>query len=162
MNVSSWSEDIYLTKEGYEKLITELEFLKKDKRRELSKRIGEARSHGDISENAEYDAAKEAQGMNEKRIVELEHKLARARIIEYENIPKDEVLIGAKVRLKDIASGEELDYTLVSEAEADYSAGKISVNSPVGSGLLNHRINDTVEIRVPAGVLKYKVMDISR
>lgn len=154
--------DIYLTKEGYEKLKEELKYLKTVKRRELSQEIGEAREHGDISENAEYDAAKEAQGLNEKRIHELEDKLSRARVIDDTNIPKDEIVIGAKVTLKDLDTGEELLYTLVSPIEADYKQGKISTASPVGRGLLNHKENDTVEINVPAGILKYKVLKISR
>jgi len=155
-------DEIYLTRDGYEKLIKELDFLKREKRRKLSKAIGEARAHGDISENAEYDAAKEAQGLNEKRIAELEYKLTRARIIDYENIPKDEVLIGATVMLKDLDSQEVLEYMLVSEAEANYTEGKISVTSPVGAALLNHREKEIVEIKVPAGVLKYKILKISR
>jgi len=155
-------EDIYLTRSGYEKLMQELDYLKKEKRRKLSKAIGEARAHGDISENAEYDAAKEAQGLNEKRITELEYKLANARIIDNENMSKDEVLIGAIVTLKDMGSQEVLEYTLVSETEADYAEGKISVNSPVGAALLNHKEKDIVEIKVPAGVLKYEIIKISR
>ncbi len=155
-------DEIYLTRSGYEKLTKELDFLKREKRKQLSKAIGEARAQGDISENAEYDAAKEAQGLNEKKIAELEYKLAHARIIDDENIPKDEVLIGAKVRLKDLDSQEVLEYTLVSETEADYNEGKISLNSPVGSALLNHKEKDIVEIKVPAGVLKYRILKISR
>ena len=138
------------------------EFLKKEKRRQLSKAVGDARAHGDISENAEYDAAKEAQGLNEKRIAEMEHKIANARIIDDENMPKDEVLIGATVTIKDMDSEEILEYTLVSEVEADYTAGKISINSPVGASLLNHKEKDTVEINVPAGVLRYQILKISR
>ena len=153
--------DIYLTKAGHQKLLEELEYLKTVKRRALSKAIGEARAHGDISENAEYDAAKDAQGMNEKRIAELEGKLSSARILD-QNISSDEVLIGAKVRLKDLDTGEELEYTLVSEEEADYEQGKITVSSPIGSGLLNHKLNAIVEIKIPAGLLKYKVLKISR
>lgn len=153
--------EIYLTKEGYQKLAEELEHLKTVKRRQLAKAVGEARAHGDISENAEYDAAKDAQGLNEKKIAELEEKLANARILE-DNMPKDEVLIGATVKLKDLDSGEEIDYTLVSELEADYSQNKISVTSPVGEGLLNHKENETVEIKIPAGTLKYKILKISR
>jgi len=155
-------DDIYLTKKGYEKLVEELSFLRTVRRRELSKAIGEARSHGDISENAEYDAAKEAQGLNEKRVAELEEKLSRARLLDDEDIPKDEVLIGATVRLKDLDSEEELEYTLVSEEEADYAQGKISISSPVGQCLLNHKENEIVEIKIPAGVLKYKILKISR
>jgi transcription elongation factor GreA len=152
----------HLTVEGYEKLRKELEHLKTVKRRELSKAIGAARAHGDISENAEYDAAKEAQGLNEKKIAELEHKLATAQIIDEDNMAKDEVLIGATVKLKDLKSGNEITYTLVSEEEADFSQGKISISSPVGSGLMNHKKGDTVEINVPAGVLKYKILSIDR
>jgi len=155
-------EEIYLTRAGYEKLIQELEFLKKEKRKQFSKAIGEARAHGDISENAEYDAAKEAQGLNEKRIAELEYKISCARIIDDEDIPKDEVLIGATVTLLDLDSQEVLEYTLVSETEADYTAGKISMTSPVGAALLNHKEKETVEIKVPAGILRYKILKISR
>lgn len=154
--------DIYLSRDGYEKLRQELERLKTTKRRQLSKAIGDARAHGDISENAEYDAAKDAQGLNEKKIAELEDKLSRAQILDDENIPKDEVLIGATVKLKDMDSGEELEYILVAEEEADYSAGKISVSSPVGSGLLNHKENEVVKIKIPAGTLTYKILKISR
>ncbi|MFH1457824.1 MAG: transcription elongation factor GreA [Candidatus Omnitrophota bacterium] len=153
---------IYLTRSGYEKLVKELDFLKNQKRKQLSKAIGEARAHGDISENAEYDAAKEAQGLNEKRIADLESKLAYVRILDYEDIPKDEVLIGATVTLKDLDTQEELEYTLVSEAEADYGEGKISVTSPVGAALLNRREKEVVEIHVPAGLLKYEILKISR
>lgn len=154
--------DIYLTKKGHQKLMEELEYLKSVKRRALSKAIGEARAHGDISENAEYDAAKEAQGLNEKHIAELEIKLASARILDDENIPKDEVLIGATVKLVDVDTGEELEYMLVSEVEADYEHNKISVSSPVGEGLMNHKLNETVKIKIPAGILRYKIISISR
>lgn len=154
--------EIYLTKDGHRKLSEKLEYLKTVKRRELSRAVGEARAHGDISENAEYDAAKEAQGLNEKKIAELEEKLSGARILDDENIPKDEVLIGATVRLKDLDSQEELEYTLVSEVEANYEEGKISVNSPIGQGLLGHKENEEVEIKIPAGTIRYKILEISR
>ncbi len=154
--------NIYLTSEGYEKVRKELEFLKTLRRRELSRAIGEARAHGDISENAEYTAAKEAQGLNEKKIAELEKKLSSAQILDDTNMPKDEVLIGAVVKLKDLDSKEELQYMLVSELEADFSQGKISVTSPIGKGLLGHKVNETVEIKVPVGILKYKILKISR
>ncbi len=152
----------YLSREGHDKLSKELEHLKTVRRRELSRAIGEARAHGDISENAEYDAAKDAQGLNEKRISELENKLATSQIIDEENMPTDEILIGATAKLQDLKSGRELTYMLVAEEEADFAQGKISISSPVGSGLLNHKEGDTVEIKVPAGVLKYKVLKISR
>jgi len=153
--------DLYLTKAGYQKLVEELEYLKTKKRKAISKAIGEARAHGDISENAEYDAAKDAQGMNEKRIAELEQKLGSARLLD-DNISSDEVLIGARVKLKDMATDEEFEYLLVSGEEADYEQGKISISSPIGSGLLNHKLNEIVEIKIPAGILKYKILKISR
>ena len=155
------SADIYLTQDGFEKLVSELEHLKTVKRRQFSKAIGEARAHGDISENAEYDAARDAQAHNEKQIVELEDKLARVRILD-KDIPDDEVLIGATVKLRDMDTQEDLDYTLVSELEADYAVGKISITSPVGSGLLGHKENEVVEIKIPAGILRYKIIKISR
>ena len=154
--------NVYLSHEGHEKLRRELEQLKTSKRREISKAIGEARAHGDLSENAEYTYAKEAQGLNEKRIAELEDKLSRAKIIDESMMSKDEILIGAKVKLKDLDSAEELEYSLVAEEEADYSAGKISITSPVGEALLGHKENDTVKINIPAGILRYKVLKISR
>ncbi|MFH1855760.1 MAG: transcription elongation factor GreA [Candidatus Omnitrophota bacterium] len=155
-------EEVYLTRQGYDKLLEELNFLKNVRRRELSAEIKKAREFGDISENAEYDAAKESQGMNEKKIVELESKLACARIIDNENIAKDKVLIGALVKVKDLDTGEELEYTLVSSLEADISQNKISTVSPVGKSLLGHKENDEVEIKIPAGILRYKILSISR
>jgi transcription elongation factor GreA len=155
-------EAIYLTRQGYEKLREQLEYLKTVRRREIIEELNEAIAHGDLSENAEYDAAKEAQAQNEMRIAELEKKLTGARIIDDENIPIDELRIGATVRLKDLGSGEELQYTLVAEVEADFSQGKISISSPVGKGLLGHKENDIVEIKVPAGILRYKILKISR
>ncbi|MDD5773895.1 MAG: transcription elongation factor GreA [bacterium] len=153
---------IYMSKDGYEKLRAELQYCQTIKRRELSKAIGVARDHGDISENAEYDAAKEAQAFNEHRISELQDKFRRAQILDESNISNDEVLIGATVKLKDLDSGEELEYTLVSEFEADFMENKISISSPIGNNLLGLKKNDTVEIKVPAGTIKYKVLCISR
>ena len=152
----------YLTKEGYEKLRKKLEYLKTVRRSDLSKEIGIARKHGDLKENSEYDAAKNAQGLNEAKIFELESKLSNGRIIDYEDIPTDKVLIGAIVKLKDLDSGEKIQYTLVSELEADFSEGKISVSSPVAQSLLGHKENETVEIKIPAGILRYKILKISR
>lgn len=155
-------KDAYITHKGYEKLKKEWDYLTTVKRRELSKAIGKAREHGDISENAEYDSAKEAQALNERKIAELEQTLANVQILDDTNIPKNEALLGATVKLKDMGSGEELEYTLVSEAVADFSQNKISVTSPVGKGLLGHKKNQIVKIKVPAGVLKYKILKISR
>jgi transcription elongation factor GreA len=154
--------DIYLTREGYEKLREELEYLKTAKRHQLSKAIAEARAHGDISENAEYDAAKDAQALNEKRIAELEEKLSQVKILDEFELSKDEVLIGSKVKILDLDSEEEFEYYLVSQEEADYEQNKISVSSPVGSSLLNHRVDDIVEIKIPAGILRYRILEIMR
>lgn len=153
---------VYLTHEGFEKLRKELEYLQNVKRREISKAIAEARAHGDLSENAEYTYAKDAQALNEKKIAELEDKLSRAKLIDESAMATDQVLIGAKVRLKDLDSEEELEYALVSEEEADYSSGKISVTSPVGEALLGHKENEIVKIKVPAGTLRYKILKIAR
>jgi transcription elongation factor GreA len=155
-------DDVYLTEDGHRKLMEELDYLKTTKRRQLSEAIGHARSFGDISENAEYDAAKDAQALNEKRIAELEMKLSGAQIIDSSKMSDEEVLFGATVRLEDADTGEEIEYTLVSELEADYAQGRISVTSPVGKALIGHKLSDIVEINVPAGVLKYRVVSISR
>lgn len=143
-------------------MLKELEYLKKTRRRELSKEIGIAREKGDISENAEYEAAKEAQGLLEKRIAEFEDKLSRATVMEYIEISGDKVYIGATVKLKDLDSKEEVSYTLVSQEEANFSEGKISIESPIGKALLGHKKGDKVEIKVPAGTLNYKILSISR
>ncbi len=152
----------YLTPQGYEKARKELGFLKGSKRKELSDEIGKARAHGDLKENAEYIAAKEAQAMNENRIAELEHKLVDSQILDDSKMARDEALIGATLKLKDVDSGEEVVYTLVAELEADYAEGKISITSPIGKGLLGYKKGATVNIEVPAGILKYKILDITR
>jgi len=154
--------EIYLSREGYEKLREELEFLKTTKRREISKAIGEARLQGDLSENAEYDAAKEAQGHCEARIAELEGKLADVRIIEDMNIPSDKVYIGAVVTLEDLDNGETIKYTMVSPEEADYESNKLSIMSPVGKGLLGKSEGVELDVHVPAGTLRYKILKIER
>ena len=153
---------IYLTQKGYEEMTKELDYLKKTKRRDIAKDIGKARELGDLKENAEYHAAKEQQGHIEKRIAELEATLSSATIIENADMDPNEVNIGSMVTLKDMESGEEIVYSLVSEEEADISANKISVTSPVGSALVGHKLKDTVQIQVPAGTLKYKILNISR
>lgn len=154
--------DIHLTREGYEKIRKELEYLKRVKRRKISKDLAKARAHGDISENAEYDAAKEAQGMNEKKISEIEAKLSLVKILDDSKIAKDKAFVGATVKLKDSNSGEEITYVLVSEMEADFAQGKISITSPVGSALLGKKKGSTVSVKAPAGTLKYKILDITR
>jgi len=143
-------------------MLKELEYLKTTRRRELSREIGLAREKGDISENAEYDAAKDAQGMLEKRISELEDKLSRATVMENVEIASDKAYIGATVKVKDLDSGDETSYTLVAEEEANFSEGKISLDSPIGKALLGQKKGYSVEIKVPAGIIKYKIVGISR
>ena len=154
--------EVYLTREGYEKLRDDLERLKTVERRRIAKAIGEARLLGDISENAEYDAAKDAQAHCEVRIAELESKLAQVRIIENENIPHDKVYIGAIVTLLDLETDEKIKYMLVAPEESNYEENKISISSPIGKGLLGHKAGERLEIKVPAGVLNYKVLKIER
>ncbi|MBL7197566.1 MAG: transcription elongation factor GreA [Candidatus Omnitrophica bacterium] len=156
------SEDVFLTQSGYDKLKEELDFLIKVRRREVAEQIKEARLKGDLKENAEYDAAKEAQAILESRISELEYKLGGARIIERENISKDKVYIGAMVTLLDLDTQNQEVYTLVSKEEADYSQNKISIESPIGSALLGKKIGEVVKIQVPAGELNYKIIKIQR
>ncbi len=151
-----------LTRAGREKIIQDLEMLKGEKRRSIAKDLAEARAHGDLSENAEYDAAKEAQALNEKKITQLENTLMRAQIVDDAAMPKDQALIGATVRVKDLDTKEEFDYMLVSEEESDMMEDKISISSPVGKSLLGHKTGDLVEIEVPAGVIKYEILSISR
>ncbi|MDD5633738.1 MAG: transcription elongation factor GreA [Candidatus Omnitrophica bacterium] len=155
-------ERIMLTREGRDKLCVELERLKGEKRREIAKALAEARSHGDLSENAEYDAAKEAQAHNEKKINELEDILMRARILDDTTVPKDKALLGCIVKVKDKRTGEEFEYILVSEEESDFEVNKISVSSPVGRALLGRKIGETVEIQVPAGLIEYEIVELRR
>jgi transcription elongation factor GreA len=154
--------EIFLSQKGFEKLKEELDSLKGPRRREISSQIAKARAMGDLSENAEYDAAREAQGHLEKKIHELEDKLSRARIIENENIATDKVYVGATVDLKDEETGEELRYVMVSPPEADYAQNKISIESPIGKALMGRREGDVVKILVPAGELIYQVLKITR
>lgn len=156
------SEGTFLTREGFEKLKGELMKLRGRKRREIASSLEKARLLGDLSENAEYDSAKQAQAVNEKRINELENKLATARIIDGESISTDKAYFGATVKLKDMDSDEEITYKLVAEDEADFGTGKISISSPVGKSLLGKKKGEITNIKVPAGMLKYKIIDISR
>ena len=156
------AQEIYLTRAGYEKLCNDLETLKTTERRKISKAIAEARAQGDISENAEYDAAKDAQAHCEARIAELEGKLASVRIIENENIPDDKVFIGAKVTLRDLESKEQITYMMVSSEEANYEENKLSIFSPIGKGLMGHEVGKEIAIKVPAGTLRYKILKIER
>jgi transcription elongation factor GreA len=156
------SQPIYLTREGYKKIKEEHEYLTNTKRREISHAIGIARAHGDLKENAEYHAAKEEQAHIERRIAQLANHLSHVRIIEDEKIPNDKVYIGSVVSLLDVNSDEEIQYTLLSEEEADISQNRISTTSPIGRGLLGREVGDLVTIRVPSGVREYEILDISR
>jgi len=154
-------ERIYLTQEGYDNLYQELEHLKNVSRREISKKIAEARALGDLSENAEYHAAKETQGQIEAKISALEDKLSRAEIIKEEDISLDKVRIGVKVTLQDLNTQNQFFYVLTSDEEANYEENKIGINSPIAQALLGKERNTTVSVKVPAGTLTYKITNIS-
>jgi transcription elongation factor GreA len=156
------SNEIFLTQKGFEKLKEELDLFKGPRRREISAQIAKARAMGDLSENAEYDAAREAQGHLEKRILDLEDKLSRARIIENENIASDKVYVGATVRLRDEDTEEEFEYVMVSPPEADYTQNKISIESPIGKALMGQAEGAVAKINVPAGILTYRILKITR
>ena len=152
----------YYTAEGLKKLRDELQQLKDVERVKASKAIAEARDKGDLSENAEYDAAKEAQGMLEMRISKLEETLAGARLIDESQLDTTKALVLSNVKIKNQSNGMELSYLLVADGEADLAAGKISVNSPIGKGLLGKSVGDIVEIQVPNGIIKFEILEISR
>jgi len=156
------SDVVYLTREKINDLQKELHDLKVKGRKEIAQIIAEARALGDLSENAEYDAAKEKQRLMELRIAQLENTLAKARIIESGDLPNDKVYILSVVTLLDLNKNEKVEYTLVSPEESNYEEGKISVTSPIGKSLLGKKVNDEVTVKVPAGVLKYKILDIKR
>ncbi|NCG04925.1 MAG: transcription elongation factor GreA [Bacteroidetes bacterium] len=152
----------YYTAEGLKKLREELNHLKDVERPRASQAIGEARDKGDLSENAEYDAAKEAQGMLEMKISKLEETLSGARVIDESQLDISKVLVLSKVRIKNLNNNMEMNYTLVAESEADLKTGKISVNSPIGKGLLGKAVGDIAEVTVPNGALKFEILSIER
>jgi transcription elongation factor GreA len=151
----------YLTKEGYERLSAELEEMKTVGRREMADAIAEARDKGDLSENAEYDAAKDAQGMLEMKINELEKIMANARLIDESQLDASKVVVLCKVRLKNLKTSKEVTYQLVSEAEADIKLKKISVDSPIGLGLLGKAKGEVAEIETPSGNISFEILEIS-
>jgi transcription elongation factor GreA len=152
----------YYTAEGLKKLKDELDQLKSIERPKASQAIAEARDKGDLSENAEYDAAKEAQGMLEMRIAKMEEVYSNARLIDESQLDLSKALVLSNVKIKNQANGMEMKYTLVAESEADLKSGKISVSSPIGRGLLGKSVGQVAEITVPNGVLKFEVLEISR
>ncbi len=151
----------YMTEEGYKKLLEEVNYLETVKRPDISKQIAEARDKGDLSENAEYDAAKEAQGILESKIAQLKELIASARLIDESQISTDVVQILNKVKIRNTKNKQEMIYTLVAENEANLKEGKISVNTPIAKGLLGKKVGDTVEIQVPAGLLTFEILEIS-
>ena len=152
----------YYTAEGLKKLREELNHLKDVERPSASQAIGEARDKGDLSENAEYDAAKEAQGMLEMKISKMEETLANARVIDESQLDVSKVLVLSKVRIKNLANNMEMNYTLVAESEADLKSGKISVSSPIGKGLLGKKVGDVAEVSVPNGKIKFEILSTDR
>ncbi|MGB5941812.1 MAG: transcription elongation factor GreA [Leeuwenhoekiella sp.] len=152
----------YYTEEGLKKLKAELNQLKDVERPKASQAIAEARDKGDLSENAEYDAAKEAQGMLEMRISKLEGTVANARIIDESQLDTSKVLVHSTVKIKNQANGVEMKYKLVAQSEADLKAGKISVDSPIGKGLLGKKVGEVADVQVPNGIVKFEVIEITR
>jgi len=151
----------YLTQEGYNKLKAELDELKTNGRKEVARQIAEAREKGDLSENAEYDAAKDAQGMLELRINELEKTLANARILDSSQLDDSKVTVLSYVTIKNVKTGKKITYQLVSETEADLKAKKISVSSPMGKGLLGKEVGDIATVETPRGNIEFEIEDIS-
>ena len=156
------SDVSYYTKEGLKKLKEELNHLKDVERPKASNAIAEARDKGDLSENAEYDAAKEAQGMLEMKISKMEDIMANARLIDESQLDLSKVLVLSKVKIKNLNNQMEMNYTLVAESEADLKSGKISVNSPIGKGLLGKKVGEIAEVSVPNGNLKFEIISINR
>ena len=152
----------YYTAEGLKKLKEELNNLKDVERPKASNAIAEARDKGDLSENAEYDAAKEAQGMLEMRISKLEETLSNARVIDESQLDNSKVLVLSKVKIKNQVNNMIMDYTIVADGEADLAKGKISVNSPIGKGLLGKSVGEIAQINVPSGVINFEVLEITR
>ena len=152
---------IYLSREGMEKLKDELNNLKSIERPKIINQIAEARDKGDLSENAEYDAAKEAQGLLEARIARLESELSKSRVLDEKNIDLSTAKLLTTVKIENIQSKQKMSYTLVSESEADLKNKKISISSPIGRGLLGKKVGEIVDISVPSGVIKFKILDIT-
>ncbi len=154
------SEKVVVTKQGYEKMLESLKFLKTTKRREVADQLEKARAFGDLSENAEYETAKEAKNQLETRIRELEERVAHAKVVELDDIPKDKVYLGATVKVQNLTSKDFFQYILVSQDEANFDEGKIAVTSPIGKGLLGKALNEEAKIQVPAGTVQLKITEI--
>jgi len=152
---------VYLTRERIVEIEKELKEMKTNGRKEMAEKIAEARAHGDLSENAEYDAAKEEQGLFELKISKMEDVLSRARVIDPSQFENGKVHILSKVKIKNLKNNKIFNYLLVSPEEADFQAGKISITSPVGKGLLNTQLGDKIKINAPAGILEYEIIEIN-
>jgi transcription elongation factor GreA len=150
-----------MSKEGYEKLKAQLDSMKHDDMPRIAEQIAQARGYGDLSENAEFEAAVEAQGMLQARINDLQDKLSRAMIVDRSTMPSDRVVFGAKVRVLDLDLNEEEDFTLVGPGEEDYDQNKILLTSPIGQGLVGKKVGDEVEVPIPKGTLKLKIVEIN-
>ena len=150
----------YMTKEGYDRKMEELAYLESVKRPEVTRAIAEARDKGDLSENAEYDAAKEAQGLLEMKIAQLKDLVANARIIDESQLNTDEVQLLNRVKIKNVDTDREMEYTIVADSEADMKAKKIAISTPIARGLLGHKVGDVVEITIPAGKVKFEILEI--
>lgn len=151
----------YMTKEGYDRKMEEINYLETVKRPEISRAIAEARDKGDLSENSEYDAAKEAQGMLEMKIAQLKDLVASCRIIDESNLNTEEVQILNEVTIKNVANGMQMTYTIVADSEANLKEKKIGSSTPIAQGLLGHKLGEVVEIKVPAGLMKFEIIKIS-
>ena len=151
----------YMTKDGYDKKMKEIAYLESVERPRISAAIAEARDKGDLSENAEYDAAKEAQAMLEMRIANLEATLAAARILDASHVDTDKIQILSRVKLKNHTTNKEVEYTIVSENEANLKAGKLSIGTPIAQALLGHKKGEMVDVQVPAGTMRFEILDIS-
>jgi len=150
-----------MTQEGFDRLKAELEDLKTTGRQDAAKAIAEAREKGDLSENAEYDAAKEAQGLLELKISEMEKTLSTSRVISQDDLDASKVVILSTVKIKQVKSGKQFEYTLVSQSEANLRAGKISVNSPIGQGLLGKAVGEIAQVQTPRGAMEFEILDIA-
>lgn len=151
----------YMTQAGYDKLVAEINELESVQRPEISRQIAEARDKGDLSENAEYDAAKEAQGLLEGKIAQLKAILSNARIIDESRLGTDSVQILNKVTIRNVKNGAQVAYTLVSDSEANLKQNKISVNTPIAKGLMGRKVGDIVEVQTPGGMMSFEIMEIS-
>lgn len=150
----------YMTKEGYKRKMEEIAYLENVKRPEISRAIAEARDKGDLSENAEYDAAKEAQGMLEMKISQLKDLVATARILDESKLNTDEIQILNRVKIKNVANGMVMEYTIVADSEANLKEKKIAASTPIAQGLIGHKVGEIVEVKAPAGMMKFEIIEI--